>query len=120
MTVSADSDQEAPLDPAMERVQRKLRRLMLIGGLTLGIGLLAVMGAIVYRLFAVTGGPPAPAPNAAVLVGSASIPAGSRLVASAVDGNRAVLTYEREGATAIVIVDLRSLTVTGRMDLKPE
>ena len=43
-------DDEKPLDPAMLRVQAKMRRLMLIAGLTLGLGILAVFGAILYKI----------------------------------------------------------------------
>jgi hypothetical protein len=44
--------EEKPLDPAVARVQARLQRLMLIAGLTLGLGILAVFGAIVYRITA--------------------------------------------------------------------
>jgi len=47
-----DDEEEKPLDPAMARVQAKLQRLMLIAGLTLGIGILAVFLAIIYRITA--------------------------------------------------------------------
>jgi len=61
-----DDEEEKPLDPAMARVQAKLQRLMLIAGLTLGIGILAVFLAIIYRITAaddktaVAGGEPPP------------------------------------------------------------
>src|SRR5690606_41786542 len=48
MTHHADDD-EKPLDPALIRIQARLRRMMLIAGLTLGLGILAVFGAILYR-----------------------------------------------------------------------
>jgi uncharacterized protein (TIGR02246 family) len=44
-----DAD-EKPLDPAAERLERRVRRLILIAGLTLSIGLFAVFGAILYRV----------------------------------------------------------------------
>jgi hypothetical protein len=47
-----DDEEAKPLDPAMARVQAKLQRLMLIAGLTLGIGILAVFLAIIYRITA--------------------------------------------------------------------
>jgi hypothetical protein len=47
-----DDEEEKPLDPAVARVQAKLQRLMLIAGLTLGIGILAVFLAIIYRITA--------------------------------------------------------------------
>lgn len=47
-----DDEEEKPLDPAVARVQAKLQRLMLIAGLTLGVGILAVFLAIIYRIVA--------------------------------------------------------------------
>ena len=46
----ADDTSEKPLDAAVLRIQKRVTRLMLIAGLTLGIGLLTVFGAIIYRL----------------------------------------------------------------------
>ena len=43
-------DNDKPLDPAVLRVQARLRRLMLIAGLTLGLGIFAVFAAILYRI----------------------------------------------------------------------
>lgn len=41
---------ETPLDPEVARIERRVRRLMLIAGLTLGLGIVAVFGAILYRI----------------------------------------------------------------------
>jgi cytoskeletal protein RodZ len=49
---ATENAEEKPLDPAMARVQVRLQRLMLIAGLTLGLGILAVFAAIVYRITA--------------------------------------------------------------------
>jgi hypothetical protein len=40
---------EKPLDPAMERVRRKLARLMVVSIGIMLIGLMAVLGAVVYK-----------------------------------------------------------------------
>ena len=110
-----DDTEEAPLDPAVLRVQARLRRLMLIAGLTLGLGIFAVLGAIVYKL-TIFGNSPAPVAAPA----SATLPAGARLVSSTTAGDRIVLTYEHLGGTTLILVDPRSLAVVGRLDLKPE
>jgi hypothetical protein len=47
-----ENAEEKRLDPAVARVQARLQRLMLIAGLTLGVGILAVFLAIVYRITA--------------------------------------------------------------------
>jgi type IV secretory pathway VirB10-like protein len=64
---ASDEQEEKPLDPAVARVQQRLQRLMLIAGLTLGLGILAVFLAIIYRISAIDDKDPAPAaPSAAV------------------------------------------------------
>jgi hypothetical protein len=50
MTDPVPATPEEPLDPAVLRIQKRVTRLMLIAGLTLGIGLLTIFGAIIYRL----------------------------------------------------------------------
>ena len=112
-----DSDDEKPLDPAVLRVQRRLRRLILIAGLTLGLGLVAVFAAILYRVGSLGAPPP---PTGPVVGTAATIPAGARLMSMTASGDRIVLAYEKDGATILVAVDPRSLAVTGRLDIKPE
>ncbi len=101
----------------MARVQARLRRLLLIAGLTLGIGILAVFAGIIYRL-STFGDKVPPAPAQATVSAEAAIPAGARLVSSNLDGNRIVLTYEHAGGTTLIVVDARSLAIVGRLDLK--
>lgn len=112
----ADPD-ETPLDPAALRLQARLRRLILISGLTLGIGILAMLVAIVYRIAAI---PAAAVPGPAIHAAASILPAGARLVGTSSDASRIVLTYEHAGGTTLITVDPRSLAVTGRLDLKPE
>jgi len=118
MAVQSPAVTDLPLDPALERVQRRLRRLLLISGLTLGAGLCAVFAAIIYRLNAIPD--KAPPVNAAVQEASVAVSAGSRLVSTAVNGDRIVLTYEENGVMRLIIIDARTLAVTGRLELKPE
>jgi hypothetical protein len=108
---------ELPLDPAALRLQARLKRLILISGLTLGIGILAVLAAIVYRIAAI---PTAAVPGPAIHAAASILPAGARLVGTSSDGSRVVLTYEHAGGTTLITVDPRSLAVTGRLDLEPE
>lgn len=145
-----DDEEEKPLDPAVARVQARLQRLMLIAGLTLGLGILAVFIAIVYRITRdndkapvvvetpapeapvslppVAVEPPAhaeagsvaPGTPAAVLAVEATIPADARLIASTVAGGRIVLTYDHFGGTIVIVVDPDTLQVVGRLDLTPE
>ena len=57
-------EQEAPLDPAFEKVRRKMVRLLVISSSVIILGLMAVVFSIVYRVDKAT--PPAnPAPRPA-------------------------------------------------------
>ena len=47
---NTDDEGDKPLDPAVAQVERRVRRLMLIAGLTLGLGIFAVFAAILYRI----------------------------------------------------------------------
>ncbi len=99
-----------------------MRRLMLIGGLTLGVGILAVFGAILYKIVMIGDKPPTawqkgdaiPTLNAADM----GLPAGAKLISTASDGRRLILTYEQPGGgQALVFIDLATLKVSGRLDL---
>ena len=119
MVNASYDDDEKPLDPAMLRVQAKLRRLILISGLTLGLGLLAVFAAVIYRTFtAVPAIAVAPAVSSARLTpADLGLPPDARLVSTAVDGARLVLTYAHSGGNTLIFLDERRLTVIGRLEL---
>ena len=108
----------------MLQVQAKMRRLMLIAGLTLGFGILAVFAAILYKT--VLAGDKAPLPTAwqpgdpvpTLSYPNMGLPAGAKLISTASDGRRLILTYEApDGGHALVFIDLGTLKVTGRLDL---
>ena len=115
----SDEDEEKPLDPAVERVQAKLRRLILISGLTLGLGLLAVFLAILYRITTVAD-KAAEAPPAALVERAveAALPAGAHLVSATTAGGRIALAYEHGGDTTLILIDPASLAIVGRLELK--
>jgi hypothetical protein len=115
MANPSSDDDETPLDPSLLRVQARLRRLMLIAGLTLGLGIFAVFGAILYKIATAGDRPPA---GGTATIAAATLPAGARLVSSAVVGNRVVLTYEHPAGTTLVFIDAKTLAVAGRVDLK--
>ena len=71
-------EQEEPLDPAMEKIRRKMMLLILVSGGILFLCFMAVLGAIVYK---VSQRPAAPA--AATPSGGFSIPEGQPLAATA-------------------------------------
>jgi hypothetical protein len=50
-----DAEDDKPLDPAVEAVRRRLARLMVVSIGIMMIGLLAVLGAIVYKMQGASG-----------------------------------------------------------------
>jgi hypothetical protein len=115
-------NEEAPLDPAAERLRRKLARLLLVSGGIMLLGFIAVFAAIVYKLGALgeAEDASAPAPGNPVEA-TIRIPSGARLVSADLDGDRALMAAERsDGATELLLVDLHSGAVLGRYRLAPD
>ncbi len=111
----------------MLRVQAKMRRLMLIAGLTLGLGILVVFVAILYKI----AGTSDKAPLTAAWQQGDAVPtlsraemglaAGARLMSTASDGRHLILTFEQSGGgTSLVFIDIATLKVTGRLDVAGE
>ena len=119
LSITNPSDDEPPLDPALLRVQARLRRLLLISGLTLGLGILAVFGAVIYRtVSAIPSVPVSPAvANGRLTLGDLGLPPDAKLLSTAVDGSRIALTYGYSGGNAVVFLDERTLLVIGRLQL---
>ena len=85
---SFDDDDEKPLDPAVQRVEARVRRLILIAGLTLGLGIFAVFAAILYRIATYDAtSPAAPATSVADEAGEAEAAVRSALAAWNADFN---------------------------------
>ena len=100
MNAHDDNDVDKPLDPAVERVRRKMMRLMLISIGIMMIGLMAVLGAIVYKIGnrdeSVKAPPVATQSGSGVPVepgfaGRIDLPDGSRIVSTALDGDNILL-----------------------------
>ncbi|MBP0438116.1 fimbrial protein [Tianweitania sediminis] len=117
-------DENKPLDPAVERVRRKLVRFMAINLGLLFVALMAVVLAIVYRWTR----DPEPAQDA-VALGSAEIPGeavrrqvplepGTRVHSQALSGDRVSLHVETAGgARQLVIYDFAQGRIIAQLDL---
>jgi len=120
-----DKDDEKPLDPAMIQVQQRIRRLMMISGLTLGLGLLAVFIAILYRIFTYQGAAtPVPVVEGAAIPTvtrtALGLPADARLVSTALDGERLALTFEEATGATIIVFDTGRMSVVSRLRVAGE
>lgn len=111
--VAPDDDQDKPLDPAVERVRRRLVRFVAINLGLLFVALMAVVVAIVYRA-----GSSAPdsgriaAQEGEPVRAAIEVPAGARVVGEAVSADRLLLRLALpDGGTALIVHDL----ATGRL-----
>ncbi|MBU6458425.1 MAG: hypothetical protein KGQ48_12945 [Bradyrhizobium sp.] len=94
--------------PEQAALFARVRRMMLIAGLTTGLAVAAVLIAIGYRLFKAEGSAN-PAEVTAVL------PKGARIVSTGVAGERVVVTLDIGGATEIRTYDAHTLKTIGRL-----
>lgn len=109
-------DSEVPLDPQQEEIVRKLKRMAIFSTGLMVVGVLAIIGVIVYRL-----SNPAPAPKAAPIPAiTNALPKGARIVATAVSDGRIVVTLERDGITEMRVFDLSTLQLRGTLRLEPQ
>ena len=120
-----DNEQEKPLDPAVEKVRRKLVRFVAINLGLLFIALMAVVAALVYK--SRTAAPPssevaveAPSPEG-VAEGRIPLPAGAKIVSQSLSGNRISLSLEfSDGRRAIYLYDVAARRIVGRFAVTEE
>jgi hypothetical protein len=118
MTVYNDED-EKPLDPAAERLRRKMVRLLFVSGGIMLLGLIAVFASIVYKLNERAPDASAGFPAASPVEAEIALPAGHRIVSTALDGERALLTLAApDGSTSLLLIDLTSGAVLARYTSK--
>jgi len=110
-----DGAQTPASDPAAARTVARVRWMMIISGLTTLVAIAAVIAATGYRVFhAGESGTTAPA------AGIVTLPKGARVLATAVAGDRIVVTLDIAGTTEIRIFDAKTLRETGRVRFATE
>ncbi len=77
--VEQDEQEDKPIDPAMEKVRRKMIRLQIVSGSVMFISLMAVFGAVVYKAM----GPSKPAPVAQTQGQTMAVPSDGPVAATA-------------------------------------
>ena len=108
------SDDEEPLDPAVERIRARLSRLVLLGVGTLLLGLVAVFIAVIYRSQG-GGSSAAPAQQAEVRL----LP-GAVVRSTAIAENGVLVTIDLpDGSVDLVVLDPLSGALRGRTTLRP-
>ncbi len=101
--------------PEQAALVARVRRMMLIAGLTTALAFCAVLIAVGYRLFK-SG---ERAPEVALDV-TATLPKGARIVATGVAGDRLVVTLDIGGLTEIRTYDAATLKPTGKLKFASE
>jgi hypothetical protein len=94
--------------PEQAALFARVRRLMLIAGLTTALAVAAVLIAIGYRLFRAEG-------SALATDLMATLPKGARIVATGAAGDRLAVTLDIAGATEIRTFDAHTLKPTGKL-----
>src|SRR5665647_2128992 len=94
--------------PEQAALFARVRRMMLIAGLTTALAVGALLIAIGYRLFRTEG-------SVVTTDITASLPKGARIVATGPAGDRPVVTLDVGGVTEIRTFDARTLKPSGRL-----
>jgi hypothetical protein len=96
--------------PEQAALIARVRRMMLIAGLTSALAVAVVLIAVGYRLYRGEG-----SPAAAMTDIIATLPKGARIVSTAVAGERLVLTLDIGGVTEIRTFDAKTLKPAGKL-----
>lgn len=108
----------ATTEPTPEQtaaLMARVRRMMMIAGLTTALGMSAILIVIGYRLYT-----RAEAVSIAPADLIEMLPKGARIVSTSVAADRLVVTVEAGGALEIRTFDARTLKATGRLKFANE
>jgi hypothetical protein len=101
--------------PEQAALFARVRRMMLIAGLTSALAVCAVLTAVGYRLYRSEGSPSSVAAEI-----TAPLPKGARIVSTAVAGERLLITLDIAGVTEIRSFDAKTLKPAGRLKFVSE
>jgi hypothetical protein len=110
------SDTAVP-EPSPEQAAlfARVRRMMLIAGLTTALAICAVLIGVGYRLFKSEGRAPETPSDV-----TATLPKGAKIVSTGVAGDRLVITLDVGGGTEIRTFDAHSLRPAGKLKFANE
>jgi hypothetical protein len=127
-----DREDDEPLDPAVERVRQKMARLQLVSLGIMFFGLFAVFAVIIYKVWyepddtapSIASENQAMVPGsteaAALASGAITLPEGSRVLSTDIDGSNLKVRFSVSGEQSLWIVDLQNLTVLAKIELKTD
>lgn len=120
-----DETEDKPLDPAVEKVRRKLVRFVAINLGLLFIALMAVVGAVVYKSRSsapdtpvAVGGEIPGVTDGGMAEGEIVLPAGARMLSQSLSGTRILIDAELAGGgRALFLYDAAEGRMIGRFDV---
>jgi hypothetical protein len=116
-----DDEGEKPLDPAAERLRRKMVRLLFVSGGIMLLGLIAVFASIVYKLNERGADASESFSAGSPVEAEIAIPAGHRIVSTSLGGDRVLITLAApDGSTSLLLIDLKTGATLGRYATKAE
>jgi hypothetical protein len=88
---------------------------------TLGIILIGVLvGGVGVVMWKISGGPVKPAQRSALpFTYNMELPDGARVITTSLDGDRLAVTIAHDGTMSVLILDLASGRILGRVELTP-
>jgi hypothetical protein len=101
--------------PEQAALFARVRRMMLIAGLTTALAICAVLIAVGYRLFKSEGRATETASDV-----TATLPRGAKIVSTGVAGDRLVVTLDVGGVTEIRTFDAHTLKPAGKLKFANE
>jgi len=120
-----DREEEKPLDPATERIRARMVRLLAVSIGIMAVGLMAVLGGIVYRIAGAPEAADTASPGQAAdalaglpdgFEGRIGLPSGARILSSDLDGGHVLLRIAlASGAEELLIYRLASDSVVARI-----
>jgi hypothetical protein len=113
MTTTTPETTASEPTPEQAALFARVRRMMLIAGLTTALAVAAVLIAIGYRLFRAEG-------SAASTDITATLPKGARIVSTGTSGGRLVVTLDIGGTTEIRTFDVKTLKPAGKLKFVSE
>jgi len=119
-TINDDPETEKPLDPAVVRVQERLRRMMLWSRGIMLVGFAALFAVIFYKFY--WSRPTAAAVDTLVDMPGQSplaalpMPEGGHITEAHGEGNRLVVTIDAPKSETVLVIDLETLRTLRRID----
>ncbi|MET0358130.1 MAG: hypothetical protein ABW055_01710 [Pararhizobium sp.] len=106
-----DEQDEKPLDPVMENVRRKMIRLQLVSAGVMLVMLMAVLGAIVYKVTRPSATPSlanttAGVPSDAPLTATATLPQGFEITGTSLSGGQILFFGTLAGVRKALVFDI--------------